>query len=99
MSSDLTLPVRITAARRLLSEGMEEFHDLPPQCQAHLQEAIEFLTQVEERLDGIDGGPGGNGTDVARNGTDAPGEGTDDAGTGTGVEADGSDFEGAGGKK
>lgn len=92
MSSDLTLPVRITAARRLLSEGMEEFHDLPPQCQAHLQEAIEFLSQVEEHLDGIDGGPGWNGTDVAGNGSDVTGSGTD-------VEADGSDFEGVGGKK
>lgn len=50
--SDLTLPVRITAAKRLLAEGMQEYDDLPPQFQAYLQEAIEFLTQVETHLDG-----------------------------------------------
>lgn len=59
--SDLTLPVRITAARRLLSEGMEEYHDLPPQCQAHLQEAIEFLSQVESRLERAENEEGAGG--------------------------------------
>lgn len=88
--SDLTLPVRITAARRLLSEGMEEYHDLPPQCQAHLQEAIEFLTQVETHLEGNGTGLGGNGTDVEENGFGTDGNGTD---------VDGSDLEGDGGKK
>lgn len=53
--SDLSLPVRITAARRLLSEGMQEFDDLPPQSQAYLQEAIEFLSQVEGQLEGAGG--------------------------------------------
>lgn len=88
--SDLTLPVRITAARRLLSEGMEEYHDLPPQCQAHLQEAIEFLTQVETHLDG-------NGTDLGGTVPDVEGRGFGIEGNGTDV--DGSDLEGAGGKK
>lgn len=88
--SDLTLPVRITAARRLLSEGMEEYHDLPPQCQAHLQEAIEFLTQVETHLEGNGTGLGGNGTAVEENGFGTDGNGTD---------VDGSDLEGDGGKK
>ena len=59
--SDLTLPVRITAARRLLSEGMAEFEDLSPQSQAYLQEAIEYLTQVETELGGDDRRPEGVG--------------------------------------
>ena len=59
--SDLTLPVRITAARRLLSEGMAEYRDLSPQCQAYLQEAIEFLTQVETEIGGQDRRPEGAG--------------------------------------
>ena len=88
--SDLTLPVRITAARRLLSEGMEEFHDLPPQCQAHLQEAIEFLTQVESHLDGGADGPASTDGGVDDAGLDG------DAGA---HEPSGSGPEGDGGKK
>lgn len=95
MSSDLSLPVRITAARRLLTEGMEQYHDLPPQCQAHLQEAIEFLSQVETRLES-DVDVGGNGAGVGGNGID--GDGTDVAGTDA-DERDGRDPEGVGGKK
>lgn len=87
--SDLSLPVRITAARRLLSEGMEEYHDLPPQCQAHLQEAIEFLTQVESRLEA-------NGSDLGGNGAGLGGNG---AGPEANGERDGSGPEGDGGKK
>lgn len=53
--SEPTVPVRVTAAKRLLEEGVAEYDSLPPGCQAYLQEAIEFLTQIEEALAG--GGP------------------------------------------
>ena len=53
--SDLTLPVRITAAKRLLEEGMAEYDGLPARSQAYLHEVIEYLSQVEGELSGAGG--------------------------------------------
>lgn len=45
-----TVPARVRTAKRLLEECAEECDRLPPGSQAYLQEAIEFLTQVEAVL-------------------------------------------------
>lgn len=45
-------PARVSEARRLLEEGTPEYDGLPPACRAYLQEAIEFLIQVEADLSG-----------------------------------------------
>lgn len=53
--SDLSMPVRVTAAKRLLVEGTMEYDGLSPRSRAFIQEAIEYLTQVESELaeDGV----------------------------------------------
>lgn len=50
--NDSTVPVRVAAAKHLLLSGASEYDELPARCRAHLQEAIEFLTQVEADLEG-----------------------------------------------
>lgn len=48
--NDPTVSDRVSTAKRLLEGGTGEYDQLPPGCQAYLQEAIEFLTQVEAGL-------------------------------------------------
>lgn len=49
----LTVSARVAAARELLQGSpRSEYATLPPECQADLQEAVEFLHSAEDRLDG-----------------------------------------------